>query len=118
MAFIEGLPLSAGKSVIMFVVDRLSKVAHFIALAHPYSAMTVAHAFLDNVYELHGCPSSIVTDRDAVFTSDFWREFFTLQGVTLHMSSAYHPQSDGQTEVVNRCLETYLCCMCHTQLHL
>jgi len=113
MDFIDGLPLSNGKTVIMVVVDRLSKAAHFIALAHPYSAMTVAQAYLDNVFKLHGCPSSIVSDRDAVFTSAFWREFFTLQGVELKMTMAYHPQRDGQTKVVNRCLETYLRCMCH-----
>lgn len=83
MDFIDGLPLSAGKEVIMVVVDRLSKATHFIALFHPYSAMSVAQAYLDNVYKLHGCPNSIVSDRDKVFTSEFWREFFTLQGVAL-----------------------------------
>jgi len=118
MDFIEGLPNSGGKSVIMVVVDRLSKAAHFVALAHPYSALTVAQAFLDNVYKHHGCPTSIVSDRDVLFTSDFWKEFFKLQGVELRMSSAYHPQSDGQTEVVNRCLENYLRCMCHARPHL
>jgi len=115
MDFIDGLPLSNGKSVIMVVVDRLSKAAQFIALAHPYSALTVAQAYLDHVFKLHGCPNSIVSDRDVVFTSAFWKDFFTLQGVELKMSSAYHPQSDGQTEVVNRCLENYLRCMCHAR---
>lgn len=118
MDFIDGLSVSSGKYVIMVVVDRLSKPAHFIALSHPYSVMSVAQAYLDNVYKLHGCPTSIVSDRDSVFTSEFWREFFTLQGVALKMSSAYHPQSDGQNEVINRCLETYLRCMCHAQPHV
>lgn len=71
MDFIDGLPSLLGKTVILVVLDRLSKAAHFVCLAHPYTTMTVAQAFLDNIFKLHGFPRSIVSDRDAVFLGDF-----------------------------------------------
>jgi hypothetical protein len=79
-------------------------------MAHPYTAATVAWVFLANVLKLHGLLSTIVSDRDPVFTSFFWRALFHLQGTTLAFSLTYHPQSDGQTETLNKCLETYLWC--------
>lgn len=113
MDFIEGLPNSNGKSVILVVIDRFTKYGHFLAMSHPYIAQSVAKLFLYMVYRLHGKPISIVTDRDAMFTSLFWKELFKLTGVQLAMSSTYHPQTDGQTERLNQCLENYLRCMVH-----
>jgi len=110
MDFIEGLPISNGHSVIMVVVDRLSKYAHFIPLKHPFTAASIAKIFVANVVRLHRIPTSIVSDRDKVFISSFWQTLFQLQGMQLCMSSSYHPQTDGQTEVVNHVLEQYIRC--------
>lgn len=101
MDFIEGLPTSGNANCIMVVVDKLSKFAHFIPLRHPYTAQKVAQAFLDNIFRLNGLPTHIISNHDPIFTSTFWHELFRLAQVTLAMSSAYHPQSDGQTECVN-----------------
>ena len=113
MDFIKGLPTSNGKNTILVVVDHLSKSAHFFALAHPFTAKMVAEKFVEGVVKLYGMPKSIISDRDPVFMSQFWQEFFKLSGTQLKMSSSYHPQTDGQSEVVNRCVEQYLRCYAH-----
>jgi hypothetical protein len=86
MDFIERFPKVGGKSVVLTVVDRFSKFVHFIILSHPYSAPLVAKAFFEGVVRLHGFSCSIVSDRDSVFTSSFWTEFFKLAGLMLQKS--------------------------------
>lgn len=87
------------------VVDTLSKYGHFMALKHPYTAMEVAQVYLGYVFRLHGWPQSFVI-------SQFKQALFTLQDTILLLSLAHHPQIDGQTEIVNKCVETFLRCIC------
>nr|AAX95862.1 retrotransposon protein, putative, unclassified [Oryza sativa Japonica Group]ABA92196.1 retrotransposon protein, putative, unclassified, expressed [Oryza sativa Japonica Group] len=114
MDFIEGLPKSEGYDTILVVVDKFSKFAKFIPLSHPFTALQVATAFIKNVYDIFGMPQVIISDRDKIFTSALWQELFKLADVKLNMSSSYHPQTDGQTERLNQCLEAYLRCAVHS----
>jgi transposase InsO family protein len=82
-----------------------------------YTATSVARAFFAEIVRLHGLPSSIVSDRDATFTSTFWRELFCLFGVHLNMSAAFHPQSHGQSEAVNKIITMYLRCLSGDRPH-
>lgn len=91
MDFIEGLPKSEGYSVILVVVDRLTKFAHFIPIKHPYTALSIAKIFLDTIVKMHGLPKSIVSDRDPIFVSNFWKELFKLYKVDLNLTTTYHP---------------------------
>lgn len=113
MDFVDGLPPSQGKTIIMVVVDRLSKFAHFVALHHPYTTPKVAQIFLEEIVSLYSYPKTIVSNHDTIFLSAFCIKLFKLQGTQLHHSSAYHPQSDGQTERINQSLECYLRCFCN-----
>jgi len=112
--FVEGLPTSDMYNAILVVVDKFSKYGHFIAIHHPYTALHIAKLFLDNIYKLHGLPRAIISDRDPIFTSTLWQELFRLTDTQLLMSSAYHPQTDGQTERLNQCLEGFLRCTVHS----
>jgi hypothetical protein len=113
--FIEKLPKSESYDTILVVVDRFTKYAHFLALKHPFIAAQVAQLLLDHVIKLHGLPQSMVSDRDKIFTSTFWTHLFKLLGTKLNLNTAYHPQTDGQSERVNQCVEMYLRCAVHAQ---
>jgi len=106
--FITQLPESQGKTQIMVVVDRFTKMAHFIGLHENATAKDVADTLLREVCKLHGLPTEIISDMDAKFSSQFWESLCKMLGVKRRMSTAYHPQTDGQTERTKEGLEGYL----------
>jgi hypothetical protein len=90
MDFIEGLPKYGKFDTILVVINKFTKYAHFLALAHPYTTLSVAQLYFSGIYKLHGLPKGIISDRDRVFTSALWKELFALSDTQLMMSS-YHP---------------------------
>jgi len=115
MDFIVGLPKSEGYTKIWVIVDRFSKMAHFIPLKTEEHIKKLALTFVKEIWRLHGLPQSIVSDQDTRLTSKFWTSLMQLLQVKLNMSTAFHPQSDGQTEMVNQRLEAYLRSYCTYQ---
>ncbi|XP_041810033.1 uncharacterized protein lrfn4b [Chelmon rostratus] len=109
--FVTGLPPSEGNTVILTIIDRFSKMAHFVPLAKLPSAKETAQVMLSHVFRLHGLPQDVVSDRGPQFASRFWKEFCRLIGATASLSSGFHPQSNGQTERYNQELETALRCL-------
>lgn len=103
MDFLSGIPRTIhGHDTIWTVVDRFSKQAHFIPCKKNLGAPEAAHLFIKHIFALHGMPRSIVSDRDSRFTSNFWQALFENLGTSLRFSSAYDPQTDGQSEITNR----------------
>lgn len=101
MDFVEGPPKFHHKNAILVVVGRFSKYGHFIGLTHPFTDKDIAHLFFDNIHKLNGMPHAIVSDRDAIFLSQFRTRLFKKFGTQLCHSTAYHPQTDGQTKRLN-----------------
>jgi len=98
--FVVELPLSSGHDTVMTVVDSVSKRAHFIPTHTTVTAEGAARLFLHQVWKLHGLPTCIVSDRGLQFVACFTRELYCLLGIKLASSTAWHPQTDGQTERV------------------
>jgi hypothetical protein len=100
---------------IFVVVDRFTKYAEMIPFRHNYTAQQLAHVFKDRIIRNHGIPESIISDRDKLFTSNHWTTLMAAMGTKKKLSTAYHPQTDGQTERVNQTMETYLRIYCNQQ---
>ena len=111
--FITGMPACEGKDTILTVVDKATKMCHFIPCAETVSARDVARLYWMNVGKLHGIPQVLISDRDPRFTGKFWRELWRLLGTDLRMGSGYHPESSGQVEKFNQLLEQTLRCTIH-----
>lgn len=111
MDFVTGLPTSKGNTTVLTVVDRFSKMAHFLALPKLPTAKETAICMMNNVFRIHGFPRDIVSDRGPQFVSRFWQEFCKLIGATASLTSGYHPEANGQTERLNQQLETSLRCL-------
>lgn len=108
MDFVTGLPESSGFDAICVVVDRLSKAFHEIACHSTIDAEGLAKLYLQNVWRLHGSPDTIVSDRGTLFVSQFWSALCKRLAITSLLSSAYHPETNGQTERTNAVMEQYL----------
>jgi IS30 family transposase len=109
MDFIVGLPKTLrGFDSIWVIVDRLTKLAHFLPIRIEHSAMTYAKLYIARILSLHGVPKTIVSDRGTQFVNNFWRHLHESLGTELLHGTAYHSQTGGQTERVNQILEDML----------
>jgi len=106
--FITKLPLAQGYDSILVVVDQFTKMAHFVPTTEKTTAEGLARLFRDNVWRLHGLPKSIISDRGLQFAVGLMRELNEMLGIKTKLSTAFHPQTDGQTERMNQELEQYL----------
>lgn len=112
MDHIVDLPLSSGFDSILVIVDRLTKQAHFVPAKKTDTSQQLAYQYLSNIFRLHGLPDDIVSDRGPTFTSKWWSEFLSHLKITPNFSTAFHPQTDGQTERINQIVEQHLRTFC------
>lgn len=112
--FVTGLPSSNGNTVVLTIVDRFSKFAHFVPLPGLPSSRETADLLVKHVFSLHGIPSDIVSDRGPQFTSQVWQAFCLALNINVSLSSGYHPQTNGQTERANQQMEVALRCVSST----
>ena len=115
MDFITTLPRSNGKDALWVIIDRMTKMGHFVACQGTMNPKDLADQFLQQVIRPHGLPSSIVSDRGSLFTSDFWKQITEALGISRNLSTAFHPETDGQMERANATLEQYLRAYCNYQ---
>ena len=108
MDFITDLPKSEGNDAILIVIDRLRKMAHFLPCTKEIDTWQFSELFMRQIFRLHGLPKDIITDQGSIFTSDLWKETTKQLGIERRLSTAFHPQTDGQTEQTNSTLEQYL----------
>src|SRR5688500_15525072 len=114
MDFVTGLPTSKDPTTgnkydaILVIVDRFTKYAEMVPFRKDYTAKQLGHVILDRLIRYHGIPKSIISDRDKLFTSNYWTTLLAAIGTKRKLSTAYHPQTDGQTERTNQTMETYL----------
>ena len=103
--FITKLPIAQGYDSVLVVVDRLTKMVHFVPTTEKTLAEGLARLFKDNVWKLHGLPESIISDRGLQFVAGIMQELNRMLGIESKLSTVFHPQTDGQTEKVNQELE-------------
>ena len=108
MDFVTGLPEDSGFNTILMIVDRLTKMRHLIPCSDTCMAKDLAQLYIAHIFRYHGLPTSIVSDRGPQFIADFWKAFCELLDIDARLSTAYHPQSDGQSERMNTIMEQYL----------
>jgi hypothetical protein len=101
-------PTKDGNTCIVVFVDKLNKMIHVVPTGPKYSATILADIFLQNVFRLHGMPSNFISDRDHKSNNTFWKVFFKTCNTKVNLSTSYNPQTDGQTEVVNKSIEKFL----------